>query len=245
MNLSDPMIEPNPFADLCLDEATHTYTLNGRILTSVSALLDRVRPAFDRVGKATEIAERQGVPLSAILNQWDAARDAALERGTRVHRYIGQVLREEVVTLTEDERLPEMSAFDTLWREASKTTDVIAVEWMIYDEGLGIAGTVDAVLFDKARRETYLVDWKTGREFRTSNAWGRTFHPPFEFLDDCEMSAATLQLELYRLILDRAEYNYFVPYVVHLSGYGHHTYEVPTMRSHLEEWLATYPQIHV
>lgn len=66
-----------------------------------------------------------------------------------------------------------------------------------------IAGTVDFV--GQKRDGSYvIVDWKTSKKLldQWEKAYGRKAYYPIEQVDDCEKSKYTLQLNLYKYILE-------------------------------------------
>lgn len=213
------------FAEIIFDQASHSYTYHGAPLTSVSRIVSQLKPPFDREGIAAKTAIKRGVGVATVLAEWDKARDMSMAKGTRVHEWIARKLmgKEEPpqtdMFLALNQQLPEMNAFDRFWTEKPNETPVIQVEWVVGDAELGIAGTVDAVL-NGPYQQPSIFDWKTGKEFKTENLFQKLL-PPFDDLDDCDLSSYSLQLSLYRLIVERNSDNQLRDsYIVHLTSEG-------------------------
>ena len=76
------------FNRLQFDEETHTYTLDGRTLRSVSSVVDGFKKPFDAPAKAAEMEARGDGNAADLLSQWEATRAAAADKGTALHAYI-------------------------------------------------------------------------------------------------------------------------------------------------------------
>lgn len=231
------------FRDIKFDPAAHTYTVDGTPLRSVSSVYSAYVPPFD----ADKIAAKRGGDIETLKAQWEAKRNAAAQKGTRIHEYIQSVLRPAPVDPNAEtdaflalnkapQRLPEMEAFDKFLSYAAQALqlNIIEVEWVIGDKQLAIAGTVDAVAFSNATGKWHILDWKTNENYSTENRWENLL-PPFSHLPNCEHSRYSLQLSLYRLLIERnfpAEWGNPMnvmgsPYIVHLDQFGEYTIHRP------------------
>lgn len=230
------------FTQIVFNASTHSYTYHGQPLTSVSRTIGQLKPPFDREGIAARTAAKTGQTVTEILAEWDHRSQVAMARGTRVHEWIAQSLRGELpiqadMFLALNQRLPEMDAFEKFWANPQVTTEVTQVEWVIGDEELGIAGTVDCVLL--GADILHIFDWKTGK-FVIQNRFQKLL-PPFNDLDDCELVNYSLQLSLYRLIIERNTSQVLGDsYIVHLMTDGTFwVHPALDLRGRLIEWLTT------
>ena len=80
---------------------------------------------------------------------------------------------------------------------------LLKAEWVIGDKQAQIAGRIDAIIqFQREGKTiTSLLDWKTGT-IKLKNHFQK-MKPPFSDLDDCAYNHYSIQLSLYRLILER------------------------------------------
>lgn len=235
------MMQTN-FADIVFNEKYHSYTYQGQRLTSVSKTIAPLKPTTDWDAKAQKAADERGVDVEVVKAEWEANRQKAMARGSKVHEWIAKRLTDRLPAFPDpflalNERLPEMDAFERFWTERPGAGNpAMWVEWVVGDADLGIAGTVDAVV--NTGDDLHLFDWKTGKAFTTENRFSRLL-PPFNDLDDCELASYSLQLSLYRLIVERnSDMVLGDSYIVHLDGDGGYTvHKAMDLRGRLEEWL--------
>lgn len=180
--------------------ADHSYEYEGRRLLGVTEAVGLLVPKFDRNGNADRIAKRDCRSVAAVLAEWDAKSQAALVKGNTVHGVAQRVLMGGEGL---DEECLEARIWVEWWGEVKTCLVPLAVEKVVGDLGLGVAGTLDAVMYSGKTDKTHVFDWKTGGKFETENRWGRYLLPPFSDLPDNELHRYSLQVSLYRLILER------------------------------------------
>lgn len=229
------------FSQIIFDKERHTYTLDGQELPSVTKTVNKLKPIFDRNYWGEKKAIEQGVSTETVLKEWDSKSKASQKRGTKVHEYIAGLLRgktAEVVDpfLAMNNLLPEMAAFKRWWEQA--LVKVVQVEWIIGEAHLGVAGTMDALLYSAETQLNHVFDWKTGGKFGVANRFQKLL-PPFDDLDDCELNVYSLQTSLYRLIVQRnTELEIGDSYILHLSESGDfYVHKAIDLRSRLADWL--------
>jgi hypothetical protein len=219
-------------AEIKFDKASHTYTWKGRNLTAVSSVIKEIVPEFDRAGLSAKVAKREGKPVSVILAEWDAKRDKAAANGTAMHAQI-----QNTIGGGQDEGGVEWRAWRTWWDGASKTITVRDVEKIIGDAEFGIAGTLDALVDSQKSGLAHILDWKSNSKFRMRNDWGTKLLPPFDDLDDCEFERYSIQVSLYRLILERnGEPEMGDSWLIHLGDHAT-AHKAMDRRQRLEKWL--------
>ena len=232
------------FSQIKFNPQHHTYTLGDQRLRNVTSFVSGFKPPFDADYWAGRKADEREITVDEIKAEWRAKGDASRERGQRVHEHIEAVLQGRVQTddpfLAMNEALPEERAFDHLWQNKfSSMVEVHKTEWVIGDADLGIAGTADAVLRARDTQLWHLWDWKTGKKFNASSPYGKFLLPPFDDLDECELNVYSLQLSVYRLIIERNTGLELGPsYIVYLSkSGGWKIYEAVDLRGRVEEAL--------
>ena len=75
-------------------------------------------------------------------------------------------------------------------------------ELCVFHMGLKVAGQLDALFINDAR-QLLLIDWKRCKNVTFDCCW-RTLKPPLEHLGDCNVWVYSLQLNMYRWILESA-----------------------------------------
>ena len=184
---------------LKFDEATHTYTYDGRELVSVTQFLSRFFGKFDGPKIARRVvtnpnSKYHGRDPDELVAEWEANGRQAREAGTLLHNNIQQQLVEGDVR---GERSEEFRHFETFF--AGKNWKPLLVEEQVCCPNIGIAGTVDAV-FEDSNGDLIICDWKRAKKMKFDNRWQKA-KPPIEHLDDCDLSKYSLQLSLYRHLL--------------------------------------------
>ena len=62
---------PTDFSAITFDNRTHTYKYGSHTLLSVTSLVDRMKPPFDRDGISAKLAERENRDQAEILKEWE------------------------------------------------------------------------------------------------------------------------------------------------------------------------------
>lgn len=232
------------FDQIVFNKEQHSYTIGDQVLTPVSRVVDQVKPPFDSQVAAQRAAIRDNMTVSEVLAKWDRDSRNRLAHGDRVHTWIAGKLRGEVPVedpfLRLNGMLPEMRGFEQFW-EYINPVDLHQVEWVVGDADLGIAGTLDCIFYSQETGHYHLWDWKTGLKFKTSNQFQKFLLPPFDDLDDCELNVYSLQISLYRLLVERnTDLITGDSYILHLPPDGTFTvHKALDLRERLETWLST------
>jgi hypothetical protein len=84
-----------------------------------------------------------------------------------------------------------------------------------------------------------LLDWKSGKNFSDRNEYGERLLDPFSDLDNCEQVVYSMQVSLYRLILERDGFTGPVDecLILHLTDRSAVPHRVTDYRTRLLEWL--------
>ncbi|MCI0560618.1 MAG: PD-(D/E)XK nuclease family protein [Nitrososphaera sp.] len=231
-----------PFENVIYDPGAHSYSINGKALTSISDLVSSLKPPFDREYWSNRKAEERGVEPGVILAEWEEKGRQSREKGNRVHEYIEQVLSgnldsDDDPVLALNQPIAEMLAFNSFWNQARDKFTPWRLEWPIGDETLQVGGRADTVFFNKHQNLLHVFDWKTGG-FERYNRF-RKLLPPFQVHDDCEFVTYSIQLSLLRLIIERnTELAFGDSYIVHLNGDGFQIHRCLDFRNDCEAWLS-------
>lgn len=191
-------------------EDTHTYFVEDRkIGISVTGLIHDVFPKFDAEGMAKKIAGGQcssasrikyaGMTEEDIKRRWEVDGAAASALGTKLHADIESYFN----SLAVDNDSPEWRQFTAFVENESHAFEPYRTEWVVFDEDLDLAGSIDLVAIDKQNsndKQKYVIyDWKRSKEIKESNA----YECGFEGLPNCNLWHYSLQLNMYRYILQQ------------------------------------------
>lgn len=192
------------------NESSHTYTYLDpttqkpvQIFTSVTGFISQFKEKFDSEFWAKKKALSSGKTKDAILNEWKETSEVAMDLGTAVHKWIEDFYAGlEPELPSHPEVLSRVLKFKELYRERLHKLTIISQEFRVFSRKWGLAGTLDALFC--LNQDNYVGDWKTNKKFTTDDSpngrYKRLLYP-FEDLWDNSLNGYSIQLSLYRLIL--------------------------------------------
>lgn len=194
------------------NEETHTYTYvdpnTQKILQtfkSVTGFISQFKEKFDSDTVAARVAKKRGTTKSAILAEWKQTSDIALDLGTVVHKWIEDYYNGlDPKEPEHPEVFARVSRFKQLYEERLHKLTPVKQEFRLFSRKWGLAGTMDALF--KTSSDYYVGDWKTNKKFTTdedskSDRFAKKLLYPFEDLWDNSVNGYSIQLSLYRLIM--------------------------------------------
>lgn len=232
---------PTLFHEIEFSEADHKYFHKGAELLSATRFLKRFIPEFDQRGIAQRVAAKSGRSVESIIAEWERSGEKSRALGTAVHAHIENVLA-GVKPIPKSPIPSEFEQWLSLWENhLRKTFRPSQVECVIGDHNWGIGGTVDALMYNEQAGTYHLFDWKTGK-FETGNRYGQRLQGIFSSYDDCQLNRYSLQLSLYRLMIERnTTINLGESYLVHLTPTDSEIYPAEDMRPALSNYLSARP----
>jgi ATP-dependent exoDNAse (exonuclease V) beta subunit len=180
------------------DEPTHTYTDNlGRNYTSVTTLLKKYKPEFDRDKAVKATLKKRGLlnteeNYNSILKEWEVKTVEACERGTEIHKAIEFVFENkgDLIKMYNKDREQNITGILSKWEsikiarhyqeafvynwlkplsEMAERNDVIFYpEKLLFSSKHLIAGTADMIV--ERDGEFSIMDWKTNKSI-DMNSW--------------------------------------------------------------------------
>ena len=215
---------------LTLDETTHTYTLKDSNIefNSVTEFISTFFQPFNEMEIAKKLIKHpkyQKKNVSDILEDWEQRRN----RGTIVHKeiedFITQMSNNDSIIMPEGLDLKSKQGIEFLKtsyykQPEKKKNNLIFSEVKVFSEKLKLAGTIDLLIYNKEKNEISLIDWKTNQNIKKKDKaykYGRQ-GTPAQKIYDCNFEKYTLQLSMYRYILEKF-YNVSVSglYILHLK----------------------------
>lgn len=130
-----------------------------------------------------------------IRQMWAANGASAAEAGTVMHANIEHYYNKCNVVDTSVEWCQFLE-----FEKKRKNMEPYRTEWMIFDEEFRISGAID-MLFRHPDGEVSIYDWKRSKEIKTSASEKAFF--PIEHLSNCNVNHYSLQLNLYKFMLER------------------------------------------
>ena len=158
---------------------THQYYFNGAGpwpgVTSITKVLDAPALTYWKMNQVAQAAiagaerlieDREAGKVDAAVKYLTTLSTSAMDRGSRIHASIEQILRREPVTI--DPRDEAAVAGARAWLNAQVREHglrPLEVEAFLLHETLGYGGTCD--LIAELDGEVWLLDWKTGSSVAT------------------------------------------------------------------------------
>lgn len=192
------------------DKGIHDYHVKGdsSVYTSVSKLYKKFFPEFDEEAVIDGMMSKNNWPQSKyfgmtkeeIKMQWKETRDTASRLGAEMHNDIEYHIN--YIPVNNDS--VEFKYFLNFYENLKKYPGFqpCRTEWRIYDEKLKIAGSIDFVMKHVVTGQIMLLDWKRSAKLSqiTRFQYG---YPPFSHLPNCPRSLYSMQLNVYRAILEK------------------------------------------
>ena len=168
--------------------------------TSVTTFIDGFFEKFDSKKIAKKLVDTHpkysNSTVEELIKEW---KDAA-DHGTFVH--------EEIENWINKQKIPSenKSKYGIRWlHQYKKKSDLdILSEIILFSEELKISGTVDILALNKYTDKYDIIDWKTSKKINKKSFNHKMGIKASTFnIMDCNFSHYSLQLSLYRYILER------------------------------------------
>ena len=146
-------------------DSDHTYLIDKKNkAVSVTELIGRYFPKFDKEFWANKESIKTGKPKNEILKKWDELGKKARDLGTELHEQI-----ENFYNSKEYIRSKELDKFFKFHKNHIQDKyKPHRTEWRIFDEDKNLAGTVDMV-YEKENGELFIFDWKRSKKIINSD----------------------------------------------------------------------------
>lgn len=220
------------------DEASHTYTLDGKTVYGVTSFLNRFVKPFDSDYWSKKKAEEGGITQAEILAQWDAKRDRSCDLGHAVHNWIEDFYEKGKTELTKDAEANErVEKFKLIYESRLKQLESIGSEIRVFSKKYGIAGTIDKLYIWEG--SVIIGDWKTNKAIKTDKdfCFGKLLYP-FEKYKENELNKYSLQLSMYQILLEEAGIFCDYAFICHIPDKGEaKIYKLKDFRAELRTYL--------
>lgn len=247
-------IHPHPRDEfITFIEETHMYLISDPDDTphdkyiSVTTFIHSLFPPFDahhviqKMMKASnwESSKYFGMTTEEIMQQWEDKKNASAQSGTLMHKSIEDFYNNVPNTMDSI----EYDYFLDFQREIIEPRGLrpYRTEWCVYDIDTKIAGSIDMIYQLNEGDDTNLViyDWKRVENIRFTNSY-TSAKAPFEDIPDCNFYHYSIQLNIYRYILEKnygKKIHELRLVVLHPSNMNYVTVEVPLMDELVERIL--------
>lgn len=141
-----------------------------------------------------------GMTPEEIKQQWEDSGKQASEAGTKMHLAIERFYNK--LEIDEEQRDSTEWKYFEQFRADFSHLKPYRTEWMIYDEQLKFAGSVD-MLYQNEDGTLEIYDWKRSKEIKFENRWQSGITQVVRHLPDCNYYHYSLQLNTYKAILEK------------------------------------------
>ena len=213
MNISNELWS---FNEVVYHDEPHVYHIGDKKLISGTTFIGLFKNKFDKIKQGGAYAKKNHRTLEDVLAEWEYKGHIARTKGTMLHNYAENYWQNKVFPIKYDgmdeefgegemqKRLePCIELFHKFYNDAKKSLRPVRMELVVADEELGIAGMVDCLFWNDKTKQFEIWDYKTNKEITTYSKYRQRFKAPINYLHDCEINAYSLQLSLYKYIIER------------------------------------------
>ena len=216
MNTNNLLLKLNTvFNDYKFYEKDHYYTYSGkRVKYSVTQFIDTKHIKFDKENLSKYVAQRDNLTQKEVLDLWDKASKIACDVGTLIHIRSEQLSNNKIIDLNFSNynsspfieeikcRLNKLIPLqDNFFIDIHNKLIPIKTEFTVGYEDI-IAGNIDLLAWNIKDEEFQIWDYKTNKEIKTENKYQKLLDE-FNFLDDCEFNKYSIQLGIYKELIQR------------------------------------------
>lgn len=197
------------------DEA-HKYFVGEQQLISGTGFIGLYKEKFDSEVMAEKTAKKKKISKQEVLDDWAFKGDFSRTKGTLLHKIAEDYWNNKVFPIDYsiyDERFGEglmqerleacKKMFLDFYAESKDSLYPIALELVVGDAELGIAGQIDGLFWSEKRNEIIIIDYKTSKEINEFSKYRKRMLAPISYLQECEINTYSIQLNLYKYILQR------------------------------------------
>jgi uncharacterized protein YdbL (DUF1318 family) len=173
--------------------------------------LAKKRKTTVKVIQAEQPLYERGITMDAVLKEWDAKRDAANEKGTRIHDNLENMIKSGMLPQTHLDNTDEDRIYTDVW-DFLKRQEYYKLfpEVILHTERIMVAGMADLrcqrqnsrnpenIIIDYYDYKTNVIgfDSRAIKEGKMKH-YNRFMNYPIDHLEDCEYNKYALQLSLY------------------------------------------------
>ena len=203
------------FYDYRFYEAGHSYYYKSeKVNKSVTGLVSQFVEPFDEKKWLPKKAKERGISELELKAEWQKKADISASTGTLFHRYMeeglaGKLYCPETSKVRPDILLDVMGRYDKLVPLANEFIRFSRAHFIPFKSefivGLRsiIAGQIDQIFYNKESKKFDIYDWKTNKEISCWSVWHKKMLGPFQSLDECELNSYSLQLSIYKWLLEK------------------------------------------
>jgi ATP-dependent exoDNAse (exonuclease V) beta subunit len=232
MNLTKPTIDwyqkLNQFKndEFKFFEAEHEYKYKGKKFESVTTFISQFHEKFDSDYWSQIKAEERGITQQEILAEWKAKADRSCDLGTMVHEYAEyKCAGKEPKEVTDEEVKKRIISLEEIFETKLKKFIPVAQEIKVFSPKLKLAGTIDGLF--EYKQKLVVGDYKTNEKFTTdSDKCYKKLNPPFQNRWENKLNEYSIQVSMYRLILEEWGIETEAAFLIHIPPVGKSNFHI-------------------
>lgn len=146
----------------------------------------------------------------------------------------------EDIIVPEVKASPEWQQFMNFWAKEGPDLEPYRTEWEVWSKEHLLCGSIDMVFRRKSNGKFLIYDWKRSKAIKTENTYQKGL-APLDHLDDCNYWHYTLQLNVYRWILENLygmEIEGMALIVLHPDNTNYRRIKLNRLEDEVEDMLA-------
>jgi len=216
-----------------------------KLIKSVTTLIHDQFNEFDAEEVCKHIDLKGKTPEEQIAI-WNAYKEECAAKGTAMHEEMCEAHLNGLPVSEKHMQTPEWKQF----QQYLKDTDLepYRTEMRLFHPDLWIAGTADMLFKSKrvggsSEIHLVLVDWKRSKNLKTVNRYKKFGKPPFDKVPDLNYWHYALQLNIYRVLIQRFYGKFIHPdemFIVkfHPNNVGYVKLPVPDLTEYVDAMFA-------
>jgi len=215
MNIEIPDKLFTTFNDVTYHDEPHKYYVDGNELISVTTILHRYQEEFQEDYWSDYKADEYKLSQREVLRAWEFINKKGTIKGSAIHDYAENLFLNKVFPYPEqlifeefgfDPVLPEYMItkkhVDNFYNDVKGKLIPIRTEMIVYDQESLIGGMLDILFYNVKLKQFQIWDWKTNKKF-DKEMKSRHFHDKLFTLEDSDLEIYSLQLAMYKLIIEK------------------------------------------
>lgn len=196
-------------------EDTHTYYYNGcPVDISVTSFIQRYYPKFQFDIISEKYANKHGLDIDAVRQDWKLKGLIASTSGTIIHSHLENLKRGKRFA-PDYSKAEELNILDEVKDRVSillpkadnfhvRTKNYLIPVKLEYTVGINtkLAGNIDLLCWNTYDNEFQIWDYKNVKAIEFQNNFQKCYEP-FQHLDDCSYAHYSLQLNFYKAMIER------------------------------------------
>lgn len=202
------------FNDLTYHDEPHKYYIKQNQLISVTTLIHQYVEEFDEEYWSGVKANQFKISQHEIKRAWKFINKKGTMKGSLIHDYAENLFLNKIFKYPKDIIIKEFG-FDPIWVEYEITkrhvdrfyADTygklipVKTELVVYDNESQISGMMDIIFYNVKMKQYQIWDYKTNKDLTLNSV--RKLLGDLSFLDDSDLNIYSLQLELYKYIIEK------------------------------------------